>query len=89
MRFTANDADPQSINESGLDAFVITCSTCLQTCPNSLGDMNGDGLHDGLDTTGFVDAQVVSFDPCADLVAPFGVLDTLDTIAFVNLLVGP
>jgi hypothetical protein len=33
LRFTANDADPQSINESGLDAFVVTGFTCVaETC---------------------------------------------------------
>ncbi len=28
VRFTANDADPQSVNESGLDAFVVSAFQC-------------------------------------------------------------
>lgn len=33
LRFTANDADPQSINESGLDAFVVSGFACVgATC---------------------------------------------------------
>ena len=31
LRFTANDADPQSVNESGVDALVITAFTCVST----------------------------------------------------------
>ncbi|MCH7791513.1 MAG: S8 family serine peptidase [Planctomycetes bacterium] len=38
MRFTANDSDPQSINESGIDAFKIflpDCGVCYADCDQS------------------------------------------------------
>ena len=34
LRFTTNDADTQSINESGLDAFKVTSFTCSGGDPN-------------------------------------------------------
>jgi hypothetical protein len=40
VRFTANDADPQSINESGVDALRIQDFDCTDPCPS---DVNGDG----------------------------------------------
>ncbi|MHC4142527.1 MAG: dockerin type I domain-containing protein, partial [Planctomycetota bacterium] len=40
IRFTANDADPQSINESGVDALRIQDFDCTDPCP---ADVNGDG----------------------------------------------
>ena len=42
LRFTANDDEPQSIVEAGLDAFDISAFEC-GTCP---GDLNGDGVID-------------------------------------------
>lgn len=53
-----------------------------------LGDMNRDGQIDGLDAQGFTDAATGSYDSCADLAAPFGVIDDGDTLAFVALLLG-
>lgn len=52
------------------------------------GDLNGDTQVNGADIQGFADAVLVDpfFDPCADLAAPFGVLDAADTLAFVALL---
>jgi hypothetical protein len=41
LRFTANDGEPQSINESGLDAFDISEIQC-----GCRGDLNGDGRTD-------------------------------------------
>jgi hypothetical protein len=41
IRFTTNDADPQSINESGLDAFLITTFVCDED--DCFGDLDGDG----------------------------------------------
>ncbi|MCB9852405.1 MAG: matrixin family metalloprotease [Phycisphaerales bacterium] len=53
-----------------------------------LGDMNRDGEINGLDAQGFTDAAVGTYDSCADLAAPFGVIDNDDTLAFVALLLG-
>ena len=47
------------------------------------------GVSDGGDIQGYVDAMLGTFDPCADLVAPAGVIDAADTAALVNLLAGP
>jgi len=41
VRFTANDADPQSIVEAGLDAFMIVEINCDAAV---LGDVDGDGI---------------------------------------------
>ncbi len=56
----------------------------------SVGDFNGDGTVDALDLQGFVDAMVQPpfFDACADLAAPFGVLDEDDAAALVTELIG-
>jgi hypothetical protein len=54
-----------------------------------MGDLDGNGVVDGADIQGFVDAMLAGFAPCADLVAPYGVLDMADVSAFVNLLLGP
>ncbi|MHC4089699.1 MAG: S8 family serine peptidase, partial [Planctomycetota bacterium] len=40
LRFTANDADPQSINESGLDAFLVTAFQCTGTPTCNDGILN-------------------------------------------------
>lgn len=55
------------------------------------GDFNGDGNIDGDDVQGFVDASLTPpfYDACADLAAPFGVLDAADQAAFVALLLAP
>jgi hypothetical protein len=41
IRFTANDADPQSIVEAGLDGFKVVELTCDA---GVLGDLDGDGI---------------------------------------------
>ncbi len=41
VRFTANDADPQSIVEAGVDGFVVTRFEC--EAPYLCGDIDGDG----------------------------------------------
>jgi hypothetical protein len=42
IRFTANDADPQSINESGVDGFQLIAIGCDDA--GIPGDIDGDGL---------------------------------------------
>ncbi|MCB9845981.1 MAG: S8 family serine peptidase [Phycisphaeraceae bacterium] len=64
LRFTANDSNPQSIVESGVDAFKITQATCAdEGCP---ADIDGDGDADGDDFFGYLDL-FASGDPDADL----------------------
>jgi subtilisin family serine protease len=125
LRFTANDADPQSIVEAGLDAFLVQGFRCVTTggacchagapcaiatpaacasggglyqgdgtsctlhlCCPTMGDLNADGFVNGADIQGFVNAMLAGFDPCADLAAPYDVLDMADVAAFVSLLLG-
>jgi len=51
-----------------------------------LGDLNGDGLINGGDLQGLVDALVTTGNDCADLAAPMGQIDLADADAFVQLL---
>lgn len=55
------------------------------------GDFNLDGLIDGQDIHGMVQAYLgdSSLAPCADLAVPAGVVDSDDVTAFVGLLVAP
>ncbi|MCK4341953.1 MAG: hypothetical protein KAY37_09550 [Phycisphaerae bacterium] len=56
LRFTANDADAQSINESGLDAFLVTGFIC-EAPPGCDGDSNCDDQIDWRDIDYFVAAM--------------------------------
>ena len=67
------------------EVFLIEPATCATV----LGDLSGNGLVDGGDIPGFVDALLVEFNPCADLAAPFGINDHADLSAFVTALVMP
>jgi hypothetical protein len=51
LRITVNDADPQSIVESGLDAFSIKAFRCADI---HIGDLNCDGAVDFKDINPFV-----------------------------------
>lgn len=91
VRFAANDANPQSTVEAGIDAFRAHMTGCFgEACPNAPGDLNADDAVDGRDvpafTQGFVEPPF--YDACADLAAPLGILDAADVTAFVNLLLG-
>jgi choice-of-anchor B domain-containing protein len=59
VRFTANDGEPQSINESGLDGFTIGQLQCGPAIP---GDIDGDGI------VGINDLLLLlsTWGPCAD-----------------------
>jgi len=89
LRFTANDANPQSNVEAGVDALSVYVH-CAAACPTLLGDMNGDSVLNGRDITGFVDANLLppNYHPCADMAAPTGTLDASDLSAFVAALIG-
>jgi V8-like Glu-specific endopeptidase len=65
VRFTANDADTQSIVEAGIDAFQVIEYICDDECP---GDFDGDGdvdqadlghllAHYGIDDGGDIDGD--------------------------------
>ncbi|MHC4420499.1 MAG: GC-type dockerin domain-anchored protein [Planctomycetota bacterium] len=41
IRFTANDADAQSIVEAGIDGFVVMGVECENPCP---ADLSGDDI---------------------------------------------
>jgi len=89
LRFSANDANPQSIVEAGLDAFQVIVPGC--PCPGPRGDMDGNGLIDAGDIQGLIDAMLAApfYAACADLAAPFGTLDSADSDALVGLLLAP
>lgn len=94
LRFVAEDAGDGSLVEAALDDFRVeqlVCEFAPPVCTGIMGDMNGDEVLDSLDVQGFAEAHVVDpfFHPCADLAAPFGVLDDDDTAAFVDLLLNP
>ena len=56
IRFTANDGDDQSINESGVDAFAVNRLICV------VGDLNGDGVVATADLLQLLGA----WGPCGD-----------------------
>jgi subtilisin family serine protease len=88
MRFTANDSNPQSINESGIDAFKIffvDCGTCYADCDQSTGA----GVLDVFDFLCFQDS-FVNGDPYAcdcDTSTGPGVCDVFDFLCFQNAFV--
>jgi hypothetical protein len=63
LRFTVNDGEPQSIVESGIDAFSITKPICCPGPPD--GDMNGDQVTDCDDLPLFVEAILTAPDQYA------------------------
>ncbi len=56
FRYTANDGNPQSIVEAGLDAFRIAVLDCVP--PFKEGDLNCDGVVDAFDIEPFITALV-------------------------------
>ncbi len=61
FRFTANDADPQSIVEAGLDAFKVFEINCDA---DVLGDVDGDGIVGILDFLALLAAWGPCDEPC-------------------------
>ncbi|MCH7791673.1 MAG: hypothetical protein IID31_05255 [Planctomycetes bacterium] len=83
VRFTANDADPQSIVESGLDAFdlsVLTCAPCYADC-------DGSGTLDIFDFLCFQNS-FVNGEPYACDCDPDPACDIFDFLCFQNAFVG-
>ncbi len=73
------------------DCGESAASLSAQGSASPKGDFNFDGFIDGNDLQGYVDALLgdVEFFDCADLAAPFGLLDEDDTQAMVDILVAP
>ncbi len=96
MRFTVNDANPQSTVEAGLDTFNVRAS--LGPTYLNPGDMNCDCRTDGADIAGFVSAILdpqayQAANPTCDILqgdfTGDGVVTELDIGPMVALLVGP
>jgi hypothetical protein len=64
IRYTANDADPQSINESGVDGFKVFAIGCGDDVP---GDVDGNGVVDVVDFL----ALLAAWGPCPDPCPPY------------------
>ena len=79
----------QTACTSGGGTYKGNNTTCaLHSCCQVMGDLDGDGVVNGSDIQGFVNAMLTGFDPCADLAAPYDALDMADMTAFVNALLG-
>jgi hypothetical protein len=72
------------------------CGASVESAPvqgiaATRGDFNLDDLIDGRDIGGMAAALLgdATLAPCADLAAPFGLIDNADTTAFVGLLLQP
>ncbi len=52
LRYTANDGNPQSIVEAGVDAFKVIVVDCSP--PFAVGDLNCDGAIDAFDIEPFI-----------------------------------
>ncbi|MFQ5430741.1 MAG: choice-of-anchor B family protein [Phycisphaerae bacterium] len=94
LRFTANDDNPQSIVESGVDAFTIFEYDCNVPVVCTKGDVNDDTLINGRDIGPFADTLISGGTPgtvafCATDMDDNGTLDpVVDLAAFVNCLLG-
>jgi hypothetical protein len=78
VRFTTNDAAPQSINESGLDGFTIS----QVVCEGNPADVNGDGVVDVDDMV----ALILAWGPCPGCPADVngdGVVDVDDLVEVI------
>ncbi len=91
LRFTANDADPQSIVEAGLDAFEILAVECVP-CPSPDGDMDESGQTTGADVQPFVNALLgtpSASELCHGDFSGNGALGTEDVAGMVVALLAP
>ncbi|MDF1545558.1 MAG: M28 family peptidase, partial [bacterium] len=87
VRFTANDSDPQSIVEAGVDGFRVDHYECATT---TCGDMNGDNTIDITDLTYLVDFMFAGGPPPTDPIAAdvdgSGAQDIADLTYMVDFL---
>ena len=97
LRFTANDADPQSVVEAGLDAFMVASFSCAD--PYDAGDLNCDGAVNNFDIDPFVlvitstppsyPEYYAAYPACNHMLADCnadGTVNNFDIDAFVGLL---
>jgi choice-of-anchor B domain-containing protein len=82
LRFTANDANPQSIVEAGVDAFLVESLACEAGC---YPDCDGNTTLDVFDFLCFQDA-FVAMDPYADCDGST-TLDVFDFLCFQDAFV--
>src|SRR5262249_3246127 len=82
--WNTQDVGQSTSNFSGLDVAAGTPQTCALP-----GDMNSDGLKNGKDIDAFTDCYLSSFGLvpgtgclCADVAAPFGVINAADLTGF-------
>jgi len=68
LRFVASDYGSGSLVEAAIDDFQVFSLECndAPVCGTILGDLDGNGLVNGLDIQGFVDALLGTYHPCAD-----------------------
>lgn len=62
VQFRASDLSSESVVEAGLDGFEAWSFGCGGGCPGADGDINDDGLTDGRDVRGFIEAVLGSPD---------------------------
>ncbi|USN99494.1 MAG: hypothetical protein H6810_02120 [Phycisphaeraceae bacterium] len=79
--FNAVDFSGLGVNRRAIVTVAADHVDVMVTC---VADLNGDGLLDLNDVTGFIDA-FTSNNPLADVAAPFGVFDLNDVTTFVSL----
>jgi hypothetical protein len=86
LRFTANDDNPQSINEAGVDAFHVVRVECAASCDPC--DLNCDGIVDAFDIEPFINriGGAAGCSPCAGDANGDGVVDAFDIEPFINCL---
>lgn len=93
IRFTAEDVNPQSVVEAGIDAFAILDFECvLAPCPGADGDLNESGSADGVDIQLFVNAMLgtpTQDEVCRGDFNGSSDLDAGDINGMVNALLGP
>ncbi len=68
LRFVASDYGSGSLVEAAIDDFQVFAVECedAPVCGTVLGDLDGNGLVNGLDIQGFVEALLGTYHPCAD-----------------------
>ncbi len=92
LRFTANDANPQSIVEAGIDAFEVLAVLCEAPCLPADGDMDGSGQTAGTDVQPFVNALLgtpSATEVCHGDFSGNGSLGSEDVSGMVASLLGP